>query len=247
MLAKGPRAEGAKRRTKIYGDSVTQRTGRLALVTGTGTEIGKTHVSEALLRALGRRGLRTVGLKPIETGLSEDTRSDAERLAAASTFHVKHSVFAFSAPLSPHLAAREAGSPGIRIDAITDFVDRTCPDVDIALIELAGGLFTPLNTGEVNADLARALAPDVTILVAPDRLGVLHDVLATHRAASTLPFAFDIVVLSAPACSDPSTGRNAPELRRFLPRVLVVELPRTTVEALALDPGVAQIADRVTG
>ena len=55
-----------------------------------------------------------------------------------------------------------------------------------------------------------ALSPTLHVLVAPDRLGVLHDVGAALAAWPDAPETW--VVLSAPAASDASTGDNAAEL-----------------------------------
>jgi dethiobiotin synthetase len=220
-----------------------ERSARVLVVTGTGTEIGKTHISAALLHAIRLRGRRTAGLKPVETGVTADAVTDAERLAAASTFHVTHPAYAFPAPISPHLAARDAGAPPIPIDGIRDFVARAAGEVDLVLVELAGGLFTPVSDTVFNADIAAALTPDATILVAPDRLGVLHDVVTALRGASTVPLPIAAIALSATETTDASTGRNAPELRRLLPGLPVFELPRAPPEALATHPSVASLLD----
>jgi dethiobiotin synthetase len=225
--------------------AVNGGTPRVVVVAGTGTGIGKTHFAQALLRALGALGLRTAGLKPIETGVSEAVVSDAARLDAEATFHVKRSGYALAAPLSPHLATREAQVPPIRLDVIRDLVRAACAQVDVALVELPGGLFTPLTDSLLNADLTRDLAPTTTLLVAPDRLGVLHDVLSTARAASTLPVRIDGVVLSAPELPDPSTGRNAQELRRLAAFPFVAVIARRTVHDLAADDAVRQIAAHI--
>ena len=45
------------------------------------------------------------------------------------------------------------------------------------VVELAGGLFSPLAPQLTNAEVIAALAPTFTFLVAPDRLGVLHDIV----------------------------------------------------------------------
>jgi dethiobiotin synthetase len=228
---------------------------RVVVVTGTGTGIGKTHVSEGLLGALGERGRRTAGIKPIETGVPSEVATDAERLAAVSTFHVKRvrepspldAPYAFPAPISPHLAARDAGAPPIRLDAIGEYVARTKEGADVVLVELAGALFTPVSDTAFNADAAAELAPDVTLLVAPDRLGVLHDVFTALRAASTVPLRIDAIILSAPETRDASTARNAAEIRRLLAApggthpthrpIPVFELPRAAARDLAKDPG----------
>ena len=129
---------------------------------------------------------RVAGVKPIETGIGETTVSDAARLERASSFHVKHFGYVFAEPLSPHLAARESDTP-IRLDVLVPLIQAARADADVILVELPGGLFTPLSDTEVNADLARALSPDAMLLVAQDRLGVLHEVLSTHRAAQHAP------------------------------------------------------------
>ncbi|MEO6420572.1 MAG: AAA family ATPase, partial [Polyangiaceae bacterium] len=62
--------------------------GRVVLVTGTGTGIGKTHVACQLVALAGGRGT-ACGFKPIETGVTGEG-ADVAALRAVSTFHVKH-------------------------------------------------------------------------------------------------------------------------------------------------------------
>jgi hypothetical protein len=61
---------------------------------------------------------------------------------------------------------------------------------------------------------------------------VLHDVLATTRAATSVGVTFNAVALVAPEIADPSSHRNMPELCRFLPAMRFHELPRASVEEL---------------
>jgi dethiobiotin synthetase len=181
------------------------------VVVGTGTGVGKTHLSVALLHALGLQGRSAVGLKPVESGLGQG-ESDAARLAAASTFHVKHlAPYQFPDPVSPHLAARRVGvevSPARIVDWVAE-----C-SAPWTIVETAGGLLTPLAPALTNLDLLQMLAPDIVLLVGVDRLGTLHDVaacllaLATDRATLPAP----VVVLQAPEVADLSTGTNAEEM-----------------------------------
>ncbi len=217
---------------------------RLVVASGTGTGIGKTHLAEALLLALGRRGIRAAGVKPVETGFDGGPTSDEARLAKASPFHVKHSGVRFSDPVSPHLAAREAG----RVIALADLaaeIHSVRASADVVLAELAGGLFSPLSDTETNADLAKVLRPDVLLLVAPDRLGVLHDVIAATRAAEAGSLAIDAIALVAPEHPDSSTGRNASEIARMRAISLFGAVPRAGVEALAANPALLAIAARL--
>lgn len=212
----------------------------LVLVAGTGTEIGKTHAAQALLGAwaAARAGAKLAGLKPIETGGT----ADGDALGRMSTFHVKRfqAPYMLKRPVSPHLAAREEGIV-IEVGPIRAQVEAAQHAADGVLVELAGGLFSPLAPGLLNIDVARALSPAVVVLVAPDRLGVLHDVTATLRAAAELRI--DWILLSAPATADTSTGSNADELEALVEVPVAGTLPRASVEALATHAAVTRIVD----
>jgi dethiobiotin synthetase len=213
--------------------------GRLVVITGTGTEIGKTHVTEAVLLASTNAGLRAVGLKPVESGVGEGD-SDAGRLQRASTFHVKPFGVALKAPVSPHRAARAEGVT-LPLEDLAAEVHATLAHADLVLVELPGGLFTPLAEDTVNADFAARLRPDVLLLVAPDRLGVLHDVLATTRAAGAASLGIRGIVLVTPERPDASTGTNAEDLADYTSVPVLATVPRGPPPALAAGPSVALI------
>jgi dethiobiotin synthetase len=215
----------------------------LVVVTGTGTGIGKTHVTSALLLALrvalveaGLARPAIAGLKPVETGVGEgaDEEGDGAALERLSTFHVKHLAppYRLAHAVSPHLAAREEGQR-IETGPVLRYVERARDEADVVVIELAGGLFSPLAPGLSNAELTRALAPDLVLLVAPDRLGVLHDVSATVRASTVAGVALAGVVLVAPASADTSTGTNGAELSVVTDLPVLAQLPRADVATLA--------------
>lgn len=189
---------------------------RRLVVVGTGTGVGKTWVTEALARVLAARSQRVVALKPVETGVSEQTLdTDGARLAAASTLPVKPPPYRFAPPISPHLAARRDGRR-IELDQILIYVryhESSSPAAaDWTLVETAGGLFSPLAPGVTNFDLARALDPARWLLVGHDGLGVLHDVTATLGHARALGRTPNHLLLSAARSPDASTGTNAAEL-----------------------------------
>lgn len=192
----------------------------LVLVTGVGTGIGKTHFAEALVRAWARRAPRVVGYKPIESGVEAGVPNDQTALDRASTFHVKHHRVELGAPLSPHLAARREGRP-LDLPHIVEHVRTLCASCDGVVVELAGGAFSPLDDARTNADLVAMLAEPHprarVVLVASDRLGVLHDVIASLRALAhgPTPLHVDGIVLQTPAHVDASTGLNGDELARW--------------------------------
>jgi dethiobiotin synthetase len=181
------------------------------VVVGTGTGIGKTSAGESLLKALAGLHVPATGLKPVESGIGHAV-TDSGRLAGASSMPPRSPPpYAFEDAVSPHLAARRVGST-ITLARIVQWVD-THSDRAL-LIETAGALLSPLGVGLTNLHLARALRPDVLVLVAPDRLGVLHEVssalLALRAVAEELPV--PIVMLQPPVEADSSTGTNAAEL-----------------------------------
>lgn len=216
---------------------------RLAVV-GTGTGVGKTHLSVALLHALARRGRSAVGLKPVESGLGEG-ESDTSRLAGAGVFHVKHPApYRFVDPVSPHLAARRAGVE-IEPARIVAWVEACAAPWTI--VETAGGLLSPLAPGLTNLDLVRLLAPEVVLLVGVDRLGILHEVaaclLALSTKASALPAA--VVVLHAPDVADSSTGTNADELVTLGLVPEAFTLPRGTALEQSTADATQALLDRI--
>ncbi len=228
----------------------------LLVVTGTGTEIGKTHLASALvgtwvrrLRSAGHPYPRVAGIKPIESGVTvgDATGSDGRRLEALATFHVKHPPpYLFARPVSPHLAARDEGR-SIDVPTVIAWVDAVREEADAVVLELAGGLFSPLGGGRTNVDLARAVSPTACVLVAPDRLGVLHDVGATSRAAEAAGLRVHGVLLSSPAEADASTGTNTRELADLLPGIPIETALRRTSAELSEAPSLDAFLDAVLG
>ncbi len=183
------------------------------VVVGTGTEVGKTHVTCALLARARRLGLRVSAYKPIATGVA-DRCEDADLHAVALGSSPRPPTFSYRRPVSPHLAAREEGRP-IELEAVRRCADQLTAEADWLIVESAGGLFSPLGESITNVDLVRCLEPALIVLVAPDRLGVLHDVGACVAAARTRGVVVTALVLSAPRVPDDSTGTNARELQQI--------------------------------
>ena len=196
---------------------------RIAVV-GTGTAVGKTHATRALAIAAVRFGHDVAALKPIESGVAS-AATDYAALARAGNVHVSPAPYAFPDPVSPHLAARNVGVR-LNLARVLRWVD--AHEADWTFVETAGALLSPLSARETNLDLVLALRCHAIVLVAPDRLGVLHDVSACRLVlASRLPALPTLTVLQAPARADSSTGTNARELARLRIARPVVALPRS--------------------
>ncbi len=184
------------------------------LVLGTGTEIGKTHVTRHLLDRVNA----AVGLKPIESGVSDPTATDAAQLGSPAP------LYSFEPPISPHLAARLADQQ-IELAAIRNWVEHHRGQ--LTLVETAGGAFTPLSDELDNLDLVSAVSDDTQlILVARNRLGVLHDVRSTLAGMGNRGHRADIIAVNTfPEDDDTSLATNVAELRRLCPAQTVFDLP----------------------
>jgi dethiobiotin synthetase len=159
---------------------VSERPRLLVLVAGTATEVGKTWVAARLAAALRARGWRVGARKPAQSfSASERGRTDAEQLAAA-TGEAPETVCPrahwYEKPMAPPMAAEALGRPAF---ALADLVGELAvswprPALDLALVELAGGPRSPLACDGDGVDLARALAPDLVLLVADAGLGTIN-------------------------------------------------------------------------
>ncbi|HVV84792.1 MAG TPA: dethiobiotin synthase [Kofleriaceae bacterium] len=218
----------------------------IIVVSGTGTGVGKTHVAVALVRALAARG-PVVAWKPVESGVEDPAGpgEDEAALAARSAVHVPS--VRLRAPISPHLAARREG---VRIDPAA--LHRRWLELASAwpamVVELAGGLCSPLDDALDSAGWLAAAPPAIRagmrlLLVAPDRLGVLHDAAAALHACAAHGLAARAIALSAPATADASTGTNAAELsaRTIAAGLSIVRVPRAPSAELAAHPGIGEL------
>jgi dethiobiotin synthetase len=190
------------------------------VILGTGTAVGKTFVAAHLARALTTRapGRPLLALKPVETGFQAAATSDAALLETTARLlppPSPHPLFAFRRGVSPHLAARHALTE-ISLPAIVSWLHAATLHYTtlspMLLVETAGGVFSPLAPATTNFDLAVALDPAIWLLVAPDALGVLHDLTATLVAMRSRHRVPDLVVLTASRPPDESTTTNADEL-----------------------------------
>ncbi len=200
------------------------------LISGTGTDVGKTHVTACLL-ALGRaRGVRVGAWKPFASGVVDGAAEDALVHARALGAPALPPAYSLVEPLSPHLAARREGV-SIDLDLVAARVDELARSLDVLFVEGAGGLFSPINEREGHVELVARLRPEGLLLVASDRLGVLHDVRATLVAARASGVDAATVVLSRPAAADASTGTNADELERLGVARVAAVFPRAAFDA----------------
>jgi dethiobiotin synthetase len=153
-------------------------------ITATDTDAGKTYVSALLLRALKASGLRVLGLKPIAAGVDADGRNaDAKILQAVSDGSPAYELInpiVLAPPVAPHLAAAQVGLQ-LDVRLLDQHLQQTAnAEVDVRLIEGAGGWLLPLSADEYLADLVMSQQLPV-VLVVGMKLGCLNHALLTAR------------------------------------------------------------------
>ncbi len=151
-------------------------------ITGTDTEIGKTVVASALIRYLVSEGHLVAGMKPVASGCEMTEaglrNEDARSLIAASNVNLGYEMvnpFVFEPAIAPHIAAQRAGR---RIDLDMIRVLANAIEAHYLVIEGVGGWMVPLGDGHMLADLAKATADEVIIVVGM-RLGCINHALLT--------------------------------------------------------------------
>lgn len=142
-------------------------------ITGTDTNVGKTVVSALLCTALG-----AIYWKPIQTGTREGSdRVTVMRIARVPKNRTLPEVYRFAPPVSPHLAARLAGT---RIE-LRKIKFPQIADSENLIVEGAGGALVPINNTQLMTDLMTHFNLPV-LLVARTSLGTINHTLLSIAA-----------------------------------------------------------------
>ena len=169
---------------------------RGVFITGTDTGVGKTLAACALLHALAARGVAVKAMKPIAAGASVHdggwANADSVALSRAAGDNAPMADLTpilLREPMAPHIAAARE-KRRITLEPVRAAFERLGAHGEFVVVEGVGGFLVPLDDELDGADLARALALPV-VLVVGLRLGCLNHALLTARAiaAAGLPLA----------------------------------------------------------
>jgi len=158
-------------------------------ITGTDTDVGKTTVALGLMAALQQKGLSVAALKPVSAGCVQTDaglrNDDAVRLMQLASVELPYDIvnpYAFEPAIAPHIAAAE-NNVEMSIETIKQAYQSIAAEVDVVIVEGAGGWLVPLNKTQTMADIAHALQLDV-IQVVGLKLGCLNHALLTSESIS---------------------------------------------------------------
>lgn len=169
---------------------------RRLVVTGTGTEVGKTIVTAAIAALAATAGASVTVVKPAQTGLEPGDESDMDVVRRLSGVTDVHELVRYDAPLAPASAARLAG---VGATSVAELAARiaSLPLCDLLLVEGAGGLLVRLDDGgNTIAELARVLDAEVLVVAAPG-LGTLNATSLTTEALRSRGLSCAGVVIGA--------------------------------------------------
>ncbi|HEY7048742.1 MAG TPA: dethiobiotin synthase [Jatrophihabitantaceae bacterium] len=148
------------------------------VVTGTGTDVGKTVVTAAIA-ALAPGSVAVV--KPAQTGVAPGEPGDLAEVGRLAGVTSLHELARYPDPLSPHHAAARSGLPPLDAAAAVESIGKLAADHDLVLVEGAGGLLVPFDpAGTTLLDVARELAAPVVVVTLPG-LGTLNHTALTLR------------------------------------------------------------------
>ncbi|MFD6168901.1 dethiobiotin synthase [Streptomyces coeruleorubidus] len=183
------------------------------VITGTGTEVGKTVVTAAVAATALAAGRSVAVLKAAQTGVRPDEPGDAAEVARLAGAVTTAELARYPEPLAPATAARRAGRAPVHPHAVAEAAAKLATEHDLVLVEGAGGLLVRFDpAGGTLADAARLLSAPV-LVVASAGLGTLNTTELTARELHSRGLGLaGIVIGSWPAAPDLASRCNLADL-----------------------------------
>lgn len=156
---------------------------RVFFVSGSDTDVGKTYITSNLIQLLQSWGKKALAIKPIETGVQTLPQDCLIHLKNAQNLFPHFTLqdinlYSLPLPASPFVA----DSLGeIDCEKIFSHIASLSDEVEILLVEGAGGLFVPIKEDYFMLSFALELQKrfeSEVIFVCDDRLGMLNRLLS---------------------------------------------------------------------
>jgi len=181
----------------------------ILIITGTGTEVGKTVVTAAVAALAAARGGGVAVVKPAQTGVGPEEPGDLQTVARLAGVTDTHEYARYPDPLSPAAAARISGLPPLSLGQVAEDVRKLARERALVLVEGAGGLLVRYDEeGATLADLAHELGAPA-LVVADPRLGTLNHTALTLESMALRGVDLAGVVLGSWPYPAAGTGPSA--------------------------------------
>jgi dethiobiotin synthetase len=222
-------------------------------VTATGTDIGKTFITVALIRYMRAAGKAVHAIKPIVTGFDQVAwqHSDPAALLAALARPMTLqevdgiSPWRFTAPLSPDMAGRREGR-AIAFAQVIEFCRNTMRShPGVVLIEGIGGIMVPLDDNRTVLDWMSVLRIPI-VLVTGTYVGTISHTLTSLEVMARRNLDVAAVAVSESQASAASLEETLDSFRRFLDPIDVIGIPRLAAGTFE-HPALARIAAVISG
>ena len=151
-------------------------------LTGTDTGVGKTYVASLLVRALRKKGIDAVGMKPLCCGDRTDAEVLHEASAGAADLADINPVW-FRTPAAPYTASIIENRL-IDLDLIREAFQRLRSRHEAIIVEGVGGWMVPITREYLISDLAAEFGLPVGVVIS-NRLGAINHALLTLQAIRT--------------------------------------------------------------
>ena len=214
----------------------------ILIVTGTGTDVGKTVATAAVAALAATRPGGVAVVKPAQTGVAPGEPGDLAEVARLAGINGTHEYARYPDPLSPAAAARISGLPPLHLAQVAADIRKLAQERALVVVEGAGGLLVRFDEdGATIADLARELAAPA-LVVADPKLGTLnHTALTLESMALRGVDLAGVVLGSWPEEPDLAMRCNIRDLETLAARPLAGALP---AGAGRLDPAEFLLAAR---
>jgi len=201
-------------------------------VTGTDTGIGKTMIAGGLIRALTFMGLKTAGMKPVESGCIREGKvlipSDGtflKQIAQMQEPVTQVTPCCFEAPLAP-LPASELEKKSVSVTSIRKAFYNLYTRYDAVIVEGVGGIMVPLRENYFVIDLARDMGLPLIVVAKPGLGSINHTMLTVKYALKEgLAVAGIIINYSHPPEGSLAEETNPQLLKQICPVPLIGIFP----------------------
>lgn len=197
-------------------------------VTSTGTGIGKSFITAALVRQALARKKTVAAYKPVISGFdpadvgASDTGLILESLGLPATAeHIQRiSPWRYAAPLAPSIAARQENRPLDFQTLIAQCQKCIAGPEELVLIEGVGGVMVPLNDRRTVLDWIEALGIPV-LLVIGNYLGSISHTLTAISALRQRHIPLHAIILNESENSTVSMSLTIDELKLWIETQLI--------------------------